>query len=427
MQYALKNIFSDKWIVFLLALQLIVLTIYAWFSFGLVTPNLILFNNATYFEWQTQMWNTFHDNRTLTAQVYAILISVSFIIYFFLIQKLLPKLKKNQLAFKHVLFILLLSSFPLFFSYNSLSADVFNYIFNARMVVHYGANPHVQVAMDFPDDPMVRFMHNSHTYAPYGYGFTLLSLPFYLIGFDRFILQWFSMRVFAVLGLILTYLVIWKWWHHKSKFKNENTFHPFWLFLNPLMLIEFISNSHNDVWMILPAMLSLFLIYKSKRTWKVVLISLLLIAFSISVKYATLVLVPFWLYIVLEKPVVLWLKQTKIFKVFLKWFDAYFFDIIALGMFVPLLTPRSQLFHPWYLSWSIVWLPFCKSKIVPIFLLAFSASAMLRYLPFLLAGNYEGSVLIASQLITFVGAIVIVGVYYLVKYFCKTFPRVKRG
>jgi len=79
--------------------------------------------------------------------------------------------------------------------------------------------------------------------------------------------------------------------------------------------------------------------------------------------------------------------------------------LASIGMFIPLLTLRSQQFHPWYLVWTIAFIPFfLKNKISnawAIALLVLSASSMYRYLPFLYQNNYDGNVLLWQKAISF--------------------------
>ncbi|MEX0895704.1 MAG: hypothetical protein WDZ94_02075, partial [Patescibacteria group bacterium] len=70
--------------------------------------------------------------------------------------------------------------------------------------------------------------------------------------------------------------------------------------------------------------------------------------------------------------------------------------------FIPLLTARSQLFHPWYLTWSLIWLPFMKMTLWTKVLLVFSFSSLLRYLPWMYYGGYSDQVFLYQQLMTWV-------------------------
>ena len=66
---------------------------------------------------------------------------------------------KRKFNWRFLLIIVLLG----IFAYPMFSYDIFNYLFNAKMVLIYGANPHIKTALEFAFDPMVRFMQNTHT------------------------------------------------------------------------------------------------------------------------------------------------------------------------------------------------------------------------------------------------------------------------
>ena len=67
-----------------------------------------------------------------------------------------------------------------------------------------------------------------------------------------------------------------------------------------------------------------------------------------------------------------------------------------------MLTSRSQQFHPWYLSWSLVWLPVIKNKVWRNTLLLFSISSLVRYLPWMLENGYNPQILLKQKLITWI-------------------------
>jgi hypothetical protein len=338
------------------------------------------------------MWKTFFNNRELLAQAYFALISFSFFSYLLFVSQLLKHKIKD---FKLLLILFLTLAGPLLISNNALSYDAFNYIFNAKMVSVYGEDPHTKVALDFPDDPWIKFMHNTHTTAPYGKAWTLLSLIPFSLGFGKFIITWLIFRLFSLLPLLTFLLLLWKY--------QKRINHPWTIFLifNPLILIEVISNFHNDFWMITPAVLSLLILdSKSKNKITFVLktfLSLLLLGFSIWIKLATVILIPIWLMLLSKSKLNMIPRFSQIIR---NW------PLLAsIGMFVPLLTLRSQQFHPWYLVWTIAFIPFfLKNKISKIWafaLLVLSVSSMYRYLPFLYHNNYDGNVLLWQKAISF--------------------------
>ena len=335
--------------------------IFSIFSFVLTDPNLFLLKSDLFISFQTYLWKNILPMQNFRTIFYGSLIIAIFINYL-LILKNWPKLnldsKKNFWRF------LIIISLPLIFSYNALSYDLFNYIFNAKMVIEFGANPHVQTAINFPDEPMLRFMNNVHTPAPYGYGWTALSLLPYLAGFGKFLSTFLVFKLFALLSLLLTLLISEKF------FKKVDYSKLALLFLNPLFLIEILSSSHNDLWMLAPALLATYLAtnFNNKKLLKIFLIIILMI-FSISIKYATIVLLPFLICLIYKD------KLNKLIKL------PYIFDLMSLALFLPLLTERSRYFLPWYLIWSLTFLPLIKSKFLKNLLIIFSFSSLMRYLP----------------------------------------------
>lgn len=383
---------SKKLFLFSFLLYFILLLIYSVFSYSLTAPNLVLSSNPTFWDFQTYMWKTFFNNRELLSQTYFALISFSFFSYLFFISQLLKHKIKD---FKLLLILFLTLAGPLLISNNALSYDAFNYIFNAKMVSVYGVDPHVKVALDFPDDPWINFMHNTHTTAPYGRAWTLLSLIPFSLGFGKFFTTWLVFRIFSLLPLITFLLILWKYQ------KRINHHWTIFLIFNPLILIEVISNFHNDFWMITPAVLSL-LILDSKSKNKIIFVlktflSLLLLGFSIWIKLATVILIPIWLMLLSKSRLTMIPRFSQIIR---NW------PLLAsVGMFVPLLTLRSQQFHPWYLVWTIAFIPFFLknkiSKIWALLVLVLSVSSMYRYLPFLYHNNYDGNVLLWQKAISF--------------------------
>ena len=365
-----------------LLLYFLLLVIYTVFSYSLTAPNLVLTSWSPYWQFQTWMWNSFFNNRLLLTNSYLILLISLFITYFNII-KIWPK--KQKMSW----WVPLLIASPLIFSNNALSYDIFNYIFNAKMIVVYQANPHLQTALNFATDNWTRFMHNTHTPAPYFYGWTGLSLLPYFLGGGKFSITWLSFRLFSFLSFgLLSFSLI-------KNIKKQNI----WLLillLNPLLLIEVVSNAHNDLWMMAPAITAMLLIITNKKTSKTILLSLLLLLFSASIKLATLALIPIWLALVLP-----WKKVWPKLHEFILSSWPFLTSIL---LFLPLLTPRSKQFLPWYLIWSLVWLPLINKKWQSwkISLLILSISSMFRYIPYLWMGNYDGDVIWQQQLITWV-------------------------
>ena len=76
-------------------------------------------------------------------------------------------------------------------SYTAYSYDIFNYIFDAKIFTHYGANPYLHKALDYPGDPMLSFMHWTHRTYPYGPIWLGLTIPLSYLGLNFFVPTYF--------------------------------------------------------------------------------------------------------------------------------------------------------------------------------------------------------------------------------------------
>ncbi|MCL2110430.1 hypothetical protein FWH30_02530 [Microgenomates group bacterium] len=391
-----------KWVV----AYSILTALYAFFSYGFVLPNLILSQNSLYMQFQWWMWDHIFVVPAVRVAGFLTLVILMWCVYLLL----LKTLSTTRLTGKKILLLVALIIASLLFSYNALSADVFNYIFNAKMLTQLGSNPHVQTAFDFPAEPMLNFMHNAHSPAPYGYAWTFLSSPFYFLGLGKFILQWLAMKLAALLSFALTGFVLYK-------MIGKNNQKRWWLvafLLNPLIILEFISNLHNDLWMMGLGLLSLYLI-KLKTTFPrplLIIFSFLSLLISINIKFATIIFLPVWLWFIFGAKI----KSSLTNKTFLSLInlkEKYLWDILAIVFFLPLLLPRSQQFLPWYLSWSLVFLPLMNNKWLRLALICFSASSLLRYLPWLFHSGYLSEQRTLETAITFGASLV----FFLIVYF----------
>lgn len=405
------SFFKQNWKV--ITPYILLLTIYAWFSFGLVAPNLTLINQAWFIGFQQQMWQLIFNNRVLATTIFISIISLLFLNYLLLGFYITKQVKDDgtKLSWQTKIFLLIIVTLPLLLSYNALSYDIFNYMFNAKMVVVYQANPHIQTALDFSDDPWTRFMHNVHTPAPYGYSWTALSLLPFIMGFNKFLTTWLSFRLWSVASLIITVLLM--AWLKNMVYQQKLTLADLVItYFNPLILIEVVSNNHNDLWMMVFALLSLALLLKIKLINKsllnrflLVLGSIFLFAFSVSIKLASMALIPIWILLFLENACVLNKQVNRILRqiglIKLKNWLYQHWPFVASGlMFLPLFTIRSQQFHPWYLAWSFVWLPLIKISWWKQLLIAFSWTGLLRYVPWLRKNQYNQLILLQQKIIT---------------------------
>lgn len=416
-------------------LYVLLLMSVSFFSYAFTDPNLVLSTHEQYWSFQQFMWQL-GEQRDLLSVGYGVVIAGLFIAYYRILKTmeerehnsaslrvltqdwLLPIRRwwaTHQKARQYIL--VGVPIVVLLFGYNALSHDVFNYLFNSKMILEYGANPHTQVALDFAHDPWVRFMHNTHTPAPYGRGWTLLSLLPASLGMGIFSVSWLLFRLFSVLSLFL-FLAVGQYWYElrSTKLKDWQVVALFW---NPLILIEIVLNMHNDFWMLLPAALSLALLYK-QHTARVLLTSAVLLATSIAVKLATVALVPLWLFLAFSHRIADVTFPREYQKLIAGFVSRVVYQrlwdrvplIASVLLFLPLLTERSKFYLPWYLSWSMCWILFSKhqSSAWWSFLQVASFAAMLRYIPWILEGGF--SQLVQTQQLLIVWAVPLIYMVY---------------
>lgn len=403
-----------------LVVYVLLFIVYSIWTYSLTDPNLVLTSWQPYLNFQNWIWSL---NKHLVTQIYAGLIFLLFIIYSLILKSSrikVPSSKNPQFTIHNPLLLFVLCLVPLLFSYNALSHDVFNYIFNARMVLKYGADPHVQTALQFAQDDWTRFMHNVHTPAPYFYGWTGLSLIPYVAGFGKFLSTWLVFRAWSALGLLLLVFAQFKL-AEALKLGDKAKLWVMAFALNPLVLIEIISNSHNDAWMMGAGLGSLLMVsqmandkWQIANWWKICL-SLVLLLFSISIKYATVLLIPIWLFLVTFNfhPHIIDGSISKKYKELTTFIRPFIFDLAALLLFTLLLTTRSQQFHPWYLIWPLSFIPFMKLSWWRNVLLVLSISSLFRYVPWMWNGGFEftDQIQLRQKMITWIPVIIFMILY----------------
>lgn len=393
--------FSDRWSLVPVIVWFVSLLGLSYWSYILVDPNLTLLNWQPFVAWQTSRWQLLQNPQTYSWQ-YAILVGVMWLSY-------LGMLATTRTWRKYWWVVVLGSVGILLLGHNALSRDIYNYMFNAKMVVRFGADPHVKTALDFSYDPWVRFMHNIHTPAPYGQAWTLWTvIPFVLSrGGKIFLATYLAFRAWMVVGFLALLGATW-FALRKQNFADNFTLWAL-LALNPLIVVETLQTGHNDVWMMAPVVAA-YGIVATKRRWWHWLVIVLLLAISILLKWATLLLVPLFIAVLIWE--MLGARVPKVLHKVHVWLMPHWADFAAICMVVPLLTPRSQQFHPWYATWFLVWLPFGRWQWLRWSLLGLSLSSQLRYMPWMLNSlQYNDMVQWEMRVVTWSGLLLGFGLW----------------
>ena len=319
-------------------LYFVILTILAVYSYSLIDLNLTLFNHP--------LWNSFREfiiqigyfQRSLSIGIYIFLI-----FSLFLLQHLALKARLDAIKIGLLITGVLLVSYPF------LSHDFFNYIFDAKILTVYGKNPYLFKALDFPADPYVRFMHWTHRTYPYGPTFLPITLIPSFLAFGKFILNFLFFKImFAGAYLLMVSLM-----------NRVNKTWALMLAVNPLIIIEGLVSSHNDLISLSLGIVGAYYLFTKKD-----FIGRIFFLMSAGIKYLTLS------FIILS-------KQKKLLN---------YMSFLGIAAGLAYLTFRSEI-QPWYFLAVFAFLPFFEEFIGKLNI--FWAGLLFSYYPYIYLGGWD--------------------------------------
>jgi len=324
----------------------------ATYSYGFVDFNLTLSSHPIFMQFVTCMQQLALFNRSTSLLVFLSLVTAFFALYVYT----LSNIQNEDFPWK----IILTMSLILALSYPLLSSDVFKYLFGAKTVLVYHQNPHLVAPQVFEGDLWLRFMRWIHTPSPYGPVQTLLAIPYYLLGFGKFVPILYLYKLDQIFWYALS---IWAIGKLGGSVKARLFFA-----LNPLVLLEWLVNAHNDAPMLSLALLSLVLIQSNRRGW-----SLITLLASIGIKFVTLIFIP-----VFFLPI----------KIIRRYLVPYSLTILTLA---PLLYHYLVQYQPWYVTWLVPFAALARKAWIKWVVGAYTLGALLRYIPFIQTGLWEGT------------------------------------
>jgi len=170
--------------------------------------------------------------RPLSTAIFIIIASLLFLFYIFF----LYLAKKGKLSLKNLTILTILSAVILGISYNAFSYDLFNYIFDAKIVSYYHLNPYFYKPTDFANDPMLNFMRWTQRTYPYGPSWLMLTVPLTFIGMNYFLSTFFLFKILMVASFLGSCYLIYK--ISAKIFPEHKLFNVAFFAFNPLVLIE---------------------------------------------------------------------------------------------------------------------------------------------------------------------------------------------
>ncbi len=320
--------------------------------------------------------------RPLSTAIFSIVSGFLFLFYFIF----LYLSKKNRLNIKKVWLSIIFLGLLLSFSYNAFSYDLFNYIFDAKIVTYYHQNPFIHKALDFPGDPMLSFMRWTHRLYPYGPSWLFLTVPLSFAGLNYLLPTFFLFKLLMGASYLGACFLIYK--ISEKLFPKEKLLNLSFFAFNPLVIIEGLVSSHNDMPMIFFTLAAIYLFVINKK-----LLSLLSYVFSIGIKYATIVLAP----------VFLWIYYMKRKRREIDW-EKVFVYLTVLSLFGALIATVRTNFQPWYLLGSISFAAFVSKKyyiFAPFIIL--SIFGVLVYAPYVYLTDYNENYPVVVSIIESVG------------------------
>ncbi len=357
----LNRLFFPLWVLFAILLTL--------YSFTQVDLSLTLSQASIYQTIEKYFQYVGYFERPLSSAIYLIILFFGFILFL----KTLYLVNQGKISRKSFWTIIVLISTILFFSYNAFSYDLFNYIFDAKVFTYYHDNPYFKKALDYPLDPMLSFMRWTHRTYPYGPTWLGMTIPISFAGFNIFLITFYLFKFLSLICYLGSVYFIEKILKY-TKEKNPLLGAAFFA-LNPLVLIEALVSSHNDIVMMFFAMASFYFLIREE--WMKTFILFLI---SGGVKFVTFFLAPIYLVFILRK---------KFLGDRLKTETVIYASLILMTFTIIIATIRTN-FQPWYLLFS---LPFASLLVKKYFIfipvVVISISSLLNYYPYLRYGNWN--------------------------------------
>lgn len=324
-------------ILFLYFIPLFSLSVY---SFSLIDPNITFFQSKWWEIFRNKMVYFGYYRREMSWVVYLSIVVLLFIFHYIFVKKY-----KQYNPIRLAIFI----GFIFLFSYPFLSHDFFNYMFDARIATFYHQNPYFYKALDFPNDSWLRFMHWTHRTYPYGPAFILITLVPSFLSFGKFILSFlfFKMAFFLFYFLAIYYL------HRLNKQ---------WAIIfatSPLIIIEGLVNSHNDLISVSLGIIGMFYLIKNKNNY-----AWFLFLSSAAIKYFTI-------------PLVILFKKNK------RYVKIAFSGIIIVLIYLSL----KEEIQPWYFLNIFIFLSFYDQFISRFNIFFFGLLA--SYYPYIRLGGWD--------------------------------------
>lgn len=352
-------------IIWLYGLVLLALGVY---SYLLIDPNITFIQHPLWVQFRDWAVYLGYYRRDISWNVYITLLIILFIFHYLLTKK-----------YKHnsVLTIATLIAGIGCISYPFLSHDLFNYLFDARILTYYGKNPYMFTALDFQGDLWTRFMHWTHRTYPYGPTFLPLTLIPSFLGLGKFSLNFV---LYKLMNSVLYFFAV--YFLYKKNKRGAMFFAT-----HPIVIIEGLVNAHNDMIAVSIGMIGIYLLEKKYSIW-----SRVVLLVSAGIKYATAPLLIFFVSMRHSResgnPVYgfTFLKSNLSLDTRLRGYDSPLLIAFVAQICVVVYLCYKMEIQPWYFLSLFAFVPFFGVYVERLSVLFFGL--LLSYYPFIRFGDW---------------------------------------
>ncbi len=192
------------------------------------------------------------------------------VVYLLLLLRFRALPAERQPRLRVLLVLAVFAAVPLLALPNLLSSDIYSYISFGRVAVVHGANPFIDAPSRFPFDPFYRWVNWKQVASVYGPAWIYPSMVLTIIvnNVKPHVISYVLAYKLLALGLHLACgLLVWSIlgrWRPAQRGWGTALY-----LLNPLTLIEFVGNGHNDVLMIMFILLGIWLHLHGHWYWTI--------------------------------------------------------------------------------------------------------------------------------------------------------------
>lgn len=341
------------------------------YSYTQVDLGLTLSGNGAVSTVQKLFQSVGYFNRPLSTALYCAILALLFVLYGII----LYRARKGYETVRSAGVVVAATAVILVISYPAFSYDLFNYLFTAKTVLVYHQDPYRIVPLAFNGiDPYLAFMHWTHLPSAYSPVWIAMTLPVYLLSGGILLVSIWELKALMAVAYLAASWGVWKSTARHPN--NERVFALLAFALNPLVVIESLVSSHNDIVMMAFAAVAVAYAGRGK------LMSWVHLALSAATKTMTVFLIPAY---------------------FLGW-NRWLMVGGMLLSFVLVQFQREVL--PWYWLWVMPFIAMMPDK--PWMTVAaggVSLGLLLRYAPFLYYGNWDAPVPAIKPWVTLVPVI----------------------